>query len=188
MFLEPKVTCSNYVSYFFSPYHRWFEEWGYPQLDIVLQDSGAWGIIQTFNTPVIPSLTKWNWVVLPMKNREINPWIAKKYVENLDLERQYAWDEVERREKEWQTQLFREQLHLDDMRLRMFNAIKGNPDLMNRIAKNGLGEARLSRISRQIPNFRFRKDSKHGISSTIHHSSKPIVQDLSTGVGRAADC
>ena len=160
MFTSAKVTTNNYVSYMVTPYNAWFRSWGYPRLDLNIYDDGEWEIIEYLRSPVVPALTPWHRVLMDIRNTEINPWFCKKYVENLDVEKQHVWDELDRNEERHRQALYAEELHATDFAERAFKAIKQNPELMERIAKNGLGEIDLFKLSKHIPNQRFRKAPK----------------------------
>lgn len=159
-FIEPKVTCENYVSYFVSPYNAWFKEWGYPLLDINRYEDGEFEIIQFHSVPLIPAEVQWSRVLMGFRNMEINPWMIKKYTENLDLERRHAWDELEKSEERARQQQLADELHVQDSAMRKFEAIRRNPDLMERIARNGIQEIGLRQLARHIPNHRYRADKK----------------------------
>jgi len=160
MFSEPKVTLRNYISYFVSPWHVWFREIGYPELDLLRFEDGEWAIIQFLQAPIIPAETPWTYVLTKLRHVEISPWVCKKYAENLDLERRHVWDELERQERRAAEDKRADDLHCEDVSERMFKAIRGNDDLMNRIAKNGLGETSLPKLFRHVPKHHFRKDKK----------------------------
>lgn len=181
-YLEPKVTLGNYCSYMVSGWNRTFADWGYPELDVVVQESGEWGIISYLRSPVLPAHTPWSWVVVPSAKYELNPWTVKRYVEQCDIEKRYVWDQMEEREKHDAAEMRREELHMTDMQRRMYQSITQNPDLMNRIAKNGLGEIGLRALSRNIPNQKFRKANRRGNNAALLHSTVPASQDLSAGV------
>lgn len=167
MFIEPRVTQENYVSYFVSKYNCWFASWGYPLLDINQYQDGSWEIIEFLRSPVVPCLTPWHRVLMDIRHVEINPWWCKRYVENLDLEKRHVWDELERNEERQRQETFAEEIHAKDFTDRAFAAIKGNPDLMDRIARNGTGEIDLFKISKQIPNWRFRKAPKKKVGGIV---------------------
>lgn len=143
-----------------SPWHVWFVEMGYPRLDINKYDDGEFEIIEYLRTPVIPSLTPWHRVLMGVRHQEITPWFCEKYVSNLDLEKRHVWDECDRRDEEVKRELFEQDMHVADFSKRAFEAVKNNPDLMERIAREGLGAMSLRALSRKIPNHRFRKAAK----------------------------
>lgn len=158
--LEPKVTLNNYTSYMVGPWNRVFRDWGYPLLDVVQQDSGEWGVIQYYKTPVIPSMTPWNWMVTPQHRYALTHGSLRQFVDQCDLEKRYVWDQMEAREKQDAEDMRREELHMTDQQRRMYQVISQNPDLMERVAKNGLGEIGLKKLMRNIPKHKLRKGAK----------------------------
>lgn len=139
------------ISYICSKYHKWFKEMGYPQLDINKYYDGSWSIIEYYNNPIIPSLTKWKVVLGVMHNIEISYGFCKKYIEEIDLQKKAIWDREERKT----SRMEQEKKSLDDHRQeyadKAFEAVRKNPDLMDRIAKNGLEEMNLGNIAQHIP-------------------------------------
>lgn len=151
MFSDPKITLNNYVSYFVSPYNVWFRELGHPQLDIQIYEDGEWSIIQFFKSPVIPSLTPWNHVMTKMRHVEINPWICKKLIDNIDVEKRFVWDEQDRKDRAARDADKAERRHVEDLANRQLQVIKNSPNLMNRIVKHGLKEMSLKNLIKHVP-------------------------------------
>ncbi len=139
------------ISYICSKYHKWFRELGYPQLDINQYSDGSWDIIEYYNSPVIPCLTKYRTILGNMKNIEISFGFCKKYIEEIDLQKKAIWEREERKT----SRMEQEKKSLDDHRQeyadKAFEAVRKNPDLMDRIAKNGLEEMNLGNIAQHIP-------------------------------------
>lgn len=156
MFSPPGVTSANYVSYFCSPYHHWFVEMGYPLLDVNEYADGEWEIIQYFRTPVVPALTSWNRVLMKMRHVEKSPWVIQRYTENLDMEKRAFWEGEKRKEAELAAEQERRDRHAEDVAQRQFLAVRQNPALMDRIARNGLKEIGLRQMARHIPNHFYR--------------------------------
>lgn len=137
-----------------SKYHGWFVELGYPELDVNQFPDGSWEIIQYFNRPIIPSLTRYQAVLSGLKNIEISRGFIEKYVGQVDMARKEFW-----RREEAQTALAEREhaateKHRQDSVARAAKAITQNPDLMDRIARNGLQEMDPTRIARHIPRAR----------------------------------
>jgi hypothetical protein len=134
-----------------SPYYIWFKELGYEQLDIREFDDGEWAIIEYYNSPVIPSLTRWNYVLQGLRNILITPGFITKYVKQLDLRQNEYWDQCEAKTKAMETEKDRLEAHAQDTAERAKNAIIQNPELVERIAKKGMNEISLSNIVKHIP-------------------------------------
>lgn len=142
-------------SSFYSPYYKWFVEMGYPQLDINVWPDGEWAILEMENAPVIPSLTKWKYILTGFRNVEINRSFIKRQVEKIDLQKLEFWEaELAKSEKAEQEQVAKEK-HAEDIASRMTSAISQNPDMLNRIAKTGNIRAEIQRLRSRIPNYRF---------------------------------
>lgn len=144
----------NYVSYFQSPWHRWFVELGYPMLDIVKYKDGEWKIIEFMRTPVIPALTKFRDVLQGLRNIEISFSFVKKYVETIDLTRKAIWDREEQKSKEVDREYEATERHREYSAEQATQAIVRNPDIMQRIMKGGMREVDLAFIRRHIPNYK----------------------------------
>lgn len=186
---RPGVRTNTYVSYMCSPYHVWFQAMGYPRLDLNIYEDGEWEIIEFLRTPVVPSLTPWHRVLMDIRHTEISYDFCKKYVENLDLEKRHVWDEMDRKDEQDKRDLFKQEMHVADFQKRAFQAVSQNPALMERIAKNGMQELSLRNLSRHIPNFRFRKETKKRtphVDATLLHRTVTSGQDHVAGVGEAA--
>lgn len=144
-----------YPSTWCSDWYVWFCELGYPMLDIRKWPDGEWAIMQYHTKPYVPSLTKWHWVLTDLKNVEITEGFVKKWVESLDLTRKEIWEREDAKTREIDREQTALERHSEEMVEKAHDAIIRNPDLMERIAKNGFQEMDLSRIARQIPNYRW---------------------------------
>lgn len=147
------VELHNYVSYFQSPWHRWFVELGYPRLDIVKYADGEWKIIEFHTTPVLPALTKFHDVLVGMRNVEISFAFVKRWVSAIDICRKEIWDREEEKTKEVERESVATERHREDSAERATQAVMKNPDLVERIARRGLAEMDLAFIRRHVPNY-----------------------------------
>ncbi len=154
--MKAEVTTANYVSYFVSPYNVWFKDMGYPELDVIQYRDGEWHIIQHLRSPVVPALTPWQTVLSKLRHVEKTYSVMYRYANQLDIEKREVWANQERIEKKAREDLAREEKHAEDIATQQFKAIKGNDALMQRIAKNGLGEIGLRRLAKNIPNHFYR--------------------------------
>lgn len=142
-----------------SPWYSWFVEAGYPNLDIMkdgesywklAEPSGAWHIIEFYRSPVIPSLTPWNYVLKNIRNTEISRSFVEKYVKNLDLRRKEVWDAEAAKTKKMEDEFETLEKHRADTVERAFQAVKKNDGLVERVARNGMHELLPSAIFRHI--------------------------------------
>jgi hypothetical protein len=150
---------ANAPSSMVTPWWAVCADLGYPELDVIKYEDGEHAIIQYLRSPVIPSLTPWQVVLSKLRHIEMSPWVIKKWAEQLDLEKKHTWAELERKEAETLREIAYEEQRFADKSAIAYNSVIRNPDLMERVAKNGVQELTLRSISRQIPNHRFRKDS-----------------------------
>lgn len=144
-----------YPSGWCSDWYVWFVEMGYPMLDIRKWIDGEWAIMQYLRSPVVPSLTPWNWVLTDLKNIEITQGFVRRWVEALDLTKREIWDREEAKTKEIAREQSALQRHNAEMVDKAHESIVRNPALMERIAKYGFQEMDLTRIARNIPNSRW---------------------------------
>ncbi len=143
---------SWYPSTMVSPWYVWFVELGYPNLDILKYEDGEWAIIEYYNSPSMPCMTKWNHVLYGLKNIEITKGFVTKYVRQLDLQRKQVWDDAEAKTTAAGKEREMLEQHAQDTAERAKNIIMGNDDLLQRVAKNGMGEIDPKAIFRHIPN------------------------------------
>ncbi len=143
-----------------SPWWRVCAALGYPELDVVQYPDGEWALIQYYNTPIIPSLTRWNFVLKGIRNTEITPEFIKKYADQLNLEKHTIWEEQEKCERLAKEDVAREERRSEDWATAMLDGVKRNPDLMNRIAKNGLKELDPRKILNHVPRHKLGKGYK----------------------------
>lgn len=137
-----------------SDHYVWFWDMGYKELDLRRYEDGEYAIIQYLNTPIIPSLTRWNFVLKGIRNTEITYDFCKKYAEQLDLEKHTVWEEDAKAMRRHREQTEFEERRANDMADQWLKGIVNNPDLMERIAKNGFKELDPRRMMNQIPRYR----------------------------------
>lgn len=124
---------------------------GYPELDVLKYEDGEWWIIQFYNSPVIPSLTKWQTVLGPMRNVDLSYGFCHRWALALDAHRkEYLAKEFAKSQEaddEWEAT----ERHAEDSAQRAATAIIRNPGLMERISRNGLKEMDLRSIAKYVP-------------------------------------
>mgnify|MGYP001582757391 CR=1 FL=1 len=154
------MATAHYPESIWSPYHKWFVELGYPLLDINEYRDGSWEIIQWMKYPVIPAEAPFQAVLTGknggIQNTEINKGFIRQYLKKLDMYQKDFWDDQDQHEKEIDVEHESRLRHEDEIATRATEAITRNPDLMERIARNGLVEMRPERIFRHIPSHHFR--------------------------------
>lgn len=156
---------SYYPSSMCSPWHCWFIEMGYPNLDIVEHydnywldsenvlygPTGNWSIIEYYHTPMIPSEAHWNYVLMDIRHQPITPGFIETWVKKLDLHRKQVWEEADLKTKKMEKEKEALELHAQDTAERAKNFIMQTPTAVERIAKNGLKEMNISNIIKHVP-------------------------------------
>jgi hypothetical protein len=115
----------------------------------------VWEIIQYETIPLIPSMTKFMTVLGPMKNVPITTGFVEKYVNLLDTHQKAFWDREEKATRAVYEERAAQDRWREEAADRAHKAILGNPDLMERVSRNGLAEMELGRLRRHIPNYKF---------------------------------
>lgn len=133
------------------PWYSWLCELGYPNLDIQQFKDGEWAIIEFYNSPAIPSLTRWNYVLHTLRNIEISPGFVTRYIHQLDLRREETWDALDAKEKAQDEEKAALDKHAEDTAERAKNVIMQTPTLVERIGKGGLKQMDLDKIAKHIP-------------------------------------
>ncbi len=141
----------SHISYMQSPYHVWFIRMGYPELDILEYPDGEKWVFQYYNSPVVPSVTKWQAVLGPLRNIDLTYSMLEKYANMLDITKRAFWDRENSVSKRSEEEFEAVERHREEMVERASQAFLRNPDLMDRIAKNGTYEMELGRIARHVP-------------------------------------
>lgn len=178
----------NYISSMQSEYHSWFQLNGFPELDILKYEDGSWYVIQYYNAPLIPSMTRWQTVLGEMRNVEISSAFLLKYLKQLDITKKAFWDREEAKTKETEEEFERVEKHREESAEFATQAIVRNPNLMNRIAKNGLCEMDLGYIANHVPTQEIGKPRKitgvisNGLSSASIPANETIHEGISKGV------
>lgn len=159
-----------------SPWYKWFVDMQYPNLDILkegcswwrdCEESGIWHIIEFYRSPVIPALTKWNYVLMDIKNVEISRSFVEKFVDKLDLRKKQVWDDAEAKSKRLAEEDARLERHREETAQRALDIIKATPTVMDRIHRNGLHEMAPHNIWKHVPRHQkigARKIAKRGYS------------------------
>ena len=150
-----------------SRWHRCFVAMGYPELDLVEYPDGEKAIIQYFNRPIIPSLTRWGYVLTGIRNTNVDYYWLKEQADLLNLHGKKVWDDQDASEKEAHRQTLEEDRRSEDFATRMLSLVKRNDDWMQRIAKNGLKELDPMRLLNNIPRYRLGNKYKENPNAKI---------------------
>jgi len=167
-----------YPSAAVSPYYCWFQILGYPELDIYEENDGTWFIIQYLNSPLIPSLTKWQMVLGPMKNVEKSFGFCQKYIAKLDITKKAFWAREEAKTKQMLEEHEALDRHKEDVCAIAHNAITHNDELMNRIAKNGISEMDITKLARHVPKTELFKPAYRGVKVDVCNPSQPVHETM----------
>lgn len=147
----PGLYSWNYISYLQSPWHVVFQEMGYPELDVLRYEDGEWWIVQYYNAPTVPCLTRWQTVLGPMRNLDISYGFLYRWAQALNLQRKEYLEKEFAKSKAAEDEWENTERHAEDSASRAAAAITQNPALMERISRNGLKEMDLSSIAKHIP-------------------------------------
>lgn len=140
----------DYPSRMCSDYYCWFKDQGYPELDLRIYPDGEMCIIQYLHTPLMPSLTRWQAVLTQIRNVLISPTWVKYHADRLNLHKQHVWDEVTKSEEKHLLELAADERRGNDRAEQFYKGVVNNPDLMDRIARNGLRELNPMRMLNHI--------------------------------------
>ncbi len=141
-----------------SPWHRVFVDMGYPELDVITYPDGEWGIRQYHQTPLVPSMTRWSFVLQGVRNREITEGVLKDYAHQLDLEKRTVWEEQAKHEKRLFEESLARERRSEVWATEMMKGINRDPYLKERILKNGLKELDPRRMLQHVPRYKLSKD------------------------------
>lgn len=151
---------------FVSPYYRLFCDIGYPQLDLRFTrvttdektgagfETGEWNIYQMLHVPHFPSTALWKDVLTGIRNVEINRSNLKRLCDMVDPTKPQVWEREIKKTLAIEAEAEATERHRDDISTRMTAAITQNPDLVERIARNGIHEIDPAMIMRHIPRAR----------------------------------
>lgn len=145
----------NYISTAQSPWHVWFQQMGYPQLDITRYEDGEWCVIEYQHTPLIPAECKYKVVLSGLRNIEISYSFLERYLDEMNPMSTRFWENLERHERFQDAEYNTLEANAEDRAQRASRFVIQNPDLMERIAKNGIKEMGLLNIGKRIPNYKF---------------------------------
>lgn len=157
------LLADNAPSRMVGPWWRVCKSLGYPELDVIKYPDGEFCIIQYMNAPIIPSRTKWMPVLQKIRNVEMTASFLKHHADRLNLQYRHVWDEQAAAERRALEEVATEERRATDFSDRMFKAVRNNPDMMERIAKNGLGELNPLKMLNQIPRHKLGKGYRERI-------------------------
>jgi len=142
----------SYLRYGDNQLYKWTKSFGYANVDIIddrLRD-GTWSLVEYLRSPVIPSLTPWNYILRDI-TEPLTETNVGRFCEMLDLNKRQYRVQMEREAKESLLNFNRAQDLESDIAGRAAKLISGNPALMERIAKNGMSEMQPTKILSNIP-------------------------------------
>lgn len=144
-------------SSFVGPYYEWCCDLGYPQLDVQVFKDGSWAVLEMLNAPIIPSMTRFNYIAKGFKNMELNKSILKRIIWQCDPTKRWIW-EIENKKSE---EILRENEAKETFAVERaeyaMDGIRRNPDLQERVAKNGIQEILPHNIAKHIPESKLKR-------------------------------
>ncbi len=130
-------TCPSWMV---SPWWRVCRDVGYPELDVRQYSDGSWALIQYMQSPIVPSLTRWQPVLMDIRNIEISASFIKKKADELNLERGHIWDDVAKNERRIRSEIDFEEDRADKIADAKLAVLKRAPGLMDRVMRRGMKE------------------------------------------------
>jgi hypothetical protein len=142
----------SYLLYGENKYYRWARRCGYPNVDIIddRDQDGTWSLVEYLRSPVVPSLTPWNYILRDI-TEPLTEYMVRRFCEMLDLKKKEYRAMMEMEERLGRENYERALRLEDDLATRATKLISHNPDLMERIAKNGAKELDTTRILAHVP-------------------------------------
>lgn len=141
---------------FVGPYYEWFCDLGYPQCDLQVFKDGSWAILEMHNAPLVPSLTKFNWIAKGFRNADITKSRIKRILEQIDPRKQWIWDIEREKTRQIDSEHESRETFVQERVEEAMDGIRRNPDLQERVAKNGIQEIMPHNIAKHIPDSKLK--------------------------------
>lgn len=141
-------------SAFVSDKYRIFCELGYPQLDVQFFEDGSWAILEMLNAPLIPSMTKFKYILKGIENVEFSRSFVEKFVKQLDPAKGFFWEREDRLARESEEQGIKGDEFIAELAADTMKKLAKCDTLTERLAKNGADELTPERLA-----FNIYKDS-----------------------------
>lgn len=176
---------SWYPSGVVSKYWCWFHELGYNELDIMEDaETKEWHIIQYHNSPYVPSMTKWNVVLGPMRNIIPTFSFCEKYTKELDITKKIFWAREEAKTKAVYEEGERSERRAEEMTKAMTEVVMKDEALKERIIKNGARELDIRYLAMNVPKHEVIKPTFKGVKADVPNSSEPVIESIHAGTSR----
>jgi len=143
------------------PYYDICCDLGYPQCDIVKYPDGEWAVIFYENAPLVPSMTQYRVISSGIRHKEISHSLVSKLILESDPMRQRLWERERLKTKQIESDHKAREEHRDATLNEAVAVMTKNDDLMQRVAKNGMGEVDLSAIAQNIDPAKLSKRMTH---------------------------
>lgn len=182
--IRPQVNQYNYISSVCTRYKRWFNYLGYENLDLHFENDGTWHIIQYINSPIIPSMTKWQQVLGPMRNVEVSFSFCEKYTKKLDITKRAFWAREEAKTAQVLEEAARTDRREKEFAERATEAVMRNPGLVDRVVKKGLKEIDLRYLGMNVPKHEIAKPAFKGERIDVPASSEHAVKTIHETVSK----
>lgn len=122
------------------PYYEICCDLGYPQCDIVKYPDGEWAVIAYENAPLCPSLTGFRVISSGIRHKEITHGLVGKLILESDPMKQRLWEREEANSRRIADEHEAAQKHREDVMGEAAKVMLRTDTLMQRVAKNGIGE------------------------------------------------
>lgn len=132
------------------PYYEICCDLGYPQCDIVKYPDGEWAVIAYENAPLVPSLTGWRVISSGIRHKEITHGLVSKLILESDPTKRRLWEREEAKSAQIAAEHEAARQHREDTAERAAQVMVRNDALMQRLAKNGIGELDIGAIASHV--------------------------------------
>lgn len=156
-------------SSFVSKHYKIFCDLSYPMLDVLEFEDKEWAIIEMLNAPLVPSLTKWQYVLKGMRNVEVSEGLVRKFIKQLDPHEPEFWVKEYEESRKVIDLKNKQATEQEDWSEWMGNALKSNAGLMERVAKYGAKELHPDQIAYRIAEASPATARSMGITVTQEH-------------------
>lgn len=153
-------------SAFTSEYYPMFVELGYPQLDIKRWEDGEWAILEMDNAPVVPSLTRWKYILTGLRHIEITSAFLARYVRQIDPRFPEFWEREAAKSKAIEDEQAWAERAREDVAMKTAKELLKNEALKERVARYGVRELTPEWISYRLWQSSERKARDLGVRVT----------------------
>lgn len=150
MHYHPIDPFAHVESSFVGPHYRTLCALGYPELDIVTHEDGSWSVLEMRNSPVVPALTQWWWILKDVRHQEPSESFLRATIPALDPRQDAFWEREMRKTLEMEREKLGQERFHEELVTRTMQRLGKSDSLKERVAKHGMGELDPRRIALRI--------------------------------------